>query len=198
VASDAKTQVTAIVADLSEQDAEAAPAADQLLPLIYDELHRLAVDYMRRERPGHTLQPTALVNEAYLKLVDQTRVNWRGRTHFLAVGAQAMKRLLVDHARARSRDKRGGSWKRVTLGAAVTPQGSPDLEPEQLLSLHLAIEELARLDERQARIVELRYFGGLTVAEVAEVLGVSRRTVEEHWVHARVWLKRRLIVGDSN
>ena len=198
MASDAKTQVTAIVAELSEEEAMASTSAEQLLPLIYDELHRLAVHYMRRERPGHTLQPTALVNEAYLRLVDQTRVHWRGRNHFLAVGAQAMKRLLIDHARARASHKRGGHWQRVTLVEAVLPGGSCDLDPDQLLNLHSALQKLAQLDDRQARIVELRFFGGLTVPEVADVLGISRRTVEDHWAHARAWLRREMSSGEAS
>ena len=198
MASDIKSQVTALLADLSEQDPEARSSAEELMPLIYDELHRLAVNYMHRERPGHTLQPTALVNEAYLKLVDQTRVDWHGRTHFLAVGAQAMRRLLIDHARARASDKRGGRWRRVTLGDAVWAQSSRVLDLDQLLSLHTAIDKLAQLDERQAFIVELRFFGGLTVAEVAGVLEVSHRTIEEHWVHARAWLRRELSSGESS
>lgn len=193
---DAKTQATAIVAELVSGRVPEEASAERLLPLVYDELHGLAAAYMSRERPGHTLQPTALIHEAYLKLVDQTRVDWRGRTHFLAVGAQAMKRLLVDHARARSSNKRGGDRWRVTLGEGVESGDSPKLDPEQVLSVHLAIEELAGLDPRQARIVDLRFFGGLTVPEVAEVLGVSRRTVEAQWVHARAWLRRRLSSGE--
>ena len=193
---DEKARATAIVAQLGAEQERQGASAEQLLPLVYDELHQLAAAYMRRERPGHTLQPTALIHEAYLKLVDQTRVDWRGQTHFLAVGAQAMKRLLIDHARARSSDKRGGKWWRVTLDAGIAPGKSQELDTEQILSLHLAIEQLAKLDPRQARIVDLRFFGGLTVAEVAEVLGVSRRTVEEHWVHARAWLRRSLSSGE--
>jgi RNA polymerase sigma factor (TIGR02999 family) len=198
VATDLRTRVTAMVAGLSDEREEGTAAVpEELLPLIYDELHRLAAFYMSRERPGHTLQPTALVHEAYLKLVDQSRVNWRGRTHFLAVGAQAMRRLLIDHARARGSEKRGGSWRRVTLAQAITPHAGSDLDPEQLLTLHTAIDKLAELDTRQARIVELRYFGGMTVPEVATVLGVSRRTVEDHWVHARAWLRRELKGGEA-
>jgi RNA polymerase sigma factor (TIGR02999 family) len=193
---DVRTQVTATLANL-EEGAGAAASAEELLPQVYDELRRLAAAYMRQERPAHTLQPTALVHEAYLKLVDQRRVSWRGRTHFLAVGAKAMRRLLIDHARGRARSKRGGGLQRVTLNEAVSPDASRDLEPEQLLSLHRAIEKLAELDPRQARIVELRSFGGMTMAEVAVVLGVSKRTVEEHWKHARAWLRSELATGGT-
>ncbi len=164
-------------------------AAEQLMPLVYDEFRRLADDYLRQETRAITLQPTALVHEAYLKLIDQTRVNWQGRTHFFAVGAQAMRRILVDHARARHRAKRGGGWQRVTLDEhlLLSPQRDADL-----LAVDEAIEKLAKLDPRQARIVELRFFGGLSVEEVAEVLGVSKRTVENEWKIIRAWLRREL------
>jgi RNA polymerase sigma factor (TIGR02999 family) len=127
-----------------------------------------------------------------LKLVDQSRVNWQGRTHFFAVGANIMRRLLIDHARGRGREKRGGGWQRVTLAESLPPSNDPNLDVEQLLSLNSALEKLARLDERQAKMVELRFFAGLTVDEVAHLLGVSKRTVEDDWMHARAWLKREL------
>ncbi len=165
------------------------PSADDLLPLVYDELRRLAEGYLRRERPGHTLQPTALVHEAYLRLVDQDRVDWQGRTHFLAVGAHMMRRLLIDHARGRGRVRRGGDRQRLTLDDEMAAVAGQDVD---LLALHEALETLAELDERQARIVELRFFAGLRVDEVAQVLGVSRRTVEGDWTHARAWLRREL------
>ncbi|HVU89184.1 MAG TPA: sigma-70 family RNA polymerase sigma factor [Pirellulales bacterium] len=163
--------------------------AEQLMPLVYDEFRRLADDYLRQETRAITLQPTALVHEAYLKLIDQTRVNWQGRTHFFAVGAQAMRRILVDHARARHRTKRGGGWQRVTLDEQLllSPQRDADL-----LAVDEAIDKLAKQDPRQARIVELRFFGGLSVEEVAEVLGVSKRTVENEWKIIRAWLRREL------
>jgi RNA polymerase sigma factor (TIGR02999 family) len=189
---DAKARVTAIVAGLSEGKVDPPASAEELLPLVYDELRQRAELYMRRERLGHTLQPTALVHEAYLKLVDQSRVNWRGRTHFFAVGANIMRRLLIDHARGRGREKRGGGWQRVTLAESLPPSNDPNLDVEQLLSLNSALEKLARLDERQAKMVELRFFAGLTVDEVAHLLGVSKRTVEDDWMHARAWLKREL------
>jgi RNA polymerase sigma factor (TIGR02999 family) len=191
-------QVTEIVAGLSGAGNAGAATPDELLPLVYDELRLLARRYLSRERPGHTLQPTALVHEAYLRLVDQTRVNWQGRTHFFAVGARVMRNLLIDHARARGRAKRGGEWHRVTLADGVAPFEDGDLDHEQLLALNGALDRLAALDERQARVVELRFFGGLTVAEVAHLLGVSRRTVEGDWTHARAWLKRELTRGVSS
>jgi RNA polymerase sigma factor (TIGR02999 family) len=164
-------------------------AVQKLLPLVYDDLRDIAANYLRGERKNHTLQPTALVHEAFLKLVDQSRVDWKGRTHFLAVGAAAMRRILIDHARAHNRDKRGGGRHRVAMTDefAVTDTGDVDSE-----ALHDALELLATLDPVQARVVELRFFGGLTVDEVAHVLDVSKRTVEGHWTHAKAWLKTRL------
>jgi RNA polymerase sigma factor (TIGR02999 family) len=164
---------------------------------VYDELRRLASAYMSREIPGHTLQPTALVHEAYLKLVDQTRASWKGRTHFFAVGARVMRRLLVDHARERGAVKRGAGWQRVSLCHVPGPSAPLQLDAEQLLTLNAALDRLADVDEREARIVILRFFGGLTVEEVAEVLGVSKRTVEADWRHARAWLQRALSGGDA-
>jgi RNA polymerase sigma factor (TIGR02999 family) len=152
---------------------------------------------MSRERPGHTLQPTALVHEAYMKLVDQSRVNWRGRTHFFAIGAQAMRRILIDHARGVGREKRGGEYQRVTLSAFPKSSDS-GLDLDELLNMDRALEKLASLDERQAKIVELRFFAGLKMSEVAEVLGVSKRTVEDDWVHARAWLKHELSQGATS
>ena len=163
--------------------------AEELMPLVYDEFRQLADNYLRQETRAHTLQPTALVHEAYLKLIDQTRVNWQGRTHFFAVGGQAMRRVLVDHARARNRAKRGGGWQRITLDERL--QLSPDRDAD-LLAVDEAIEKLAQLDPRQARIVELRFFAGLTVEEVAEALGLSKRTVENEWTIIRAWLRREL------
>ena len=155
---------------------------------LYGEFRTLARRYLDRESPGHTLQPTALVNEVYLKLVDQTQVDWKGRTHFFAIGAQVMRRVLVDHARCRGRVKRGGGLQRAALDVSLISARSA----ADVLAVHEAIEDLAQLDPRQARIVELRFFGGLSVAEVAEVLGLSRRTVEAEWTMIRAWLRRRL------
>ena len=166
--------------------------AEELFPVVYEELRGLARGFMSRETPGHPLQPTALVHEAYLKLVDQTRADWKGKTHFYAVGAKIMRRLLVDHARERGALKRGAGWQSVTLTGALDPLGREVLDPEQLLDLNVALEELAEIDEREARVVTLRFFGGLTVEQVAEVLGVSKRTVENDWRHAQAWLRLRL------
>ena len=195
MSTDPRTHVTEI---LTELEGGAAPErAEELMDAVYDELRGLARGYLRRERSGHTLQPTALVHEAYLRLADQDRLSWRGRTHFFAVGARMMRRLLVDHARRRGRVKRGGQWRRVTLDHAVTPLLGRALDRDELLALDQALEKLAGLDARQARIVELRFFAGLEVAEVAEILKVSKRTVEGHWTHARAWLRRELASGAS-
>jgi RNA polymerase sigma-70 factor (ECF subfamily) len=169
-------------------------AADQLMAQLYGEFRTLARRYLGHESPGHTLQPTALVNEVYLKLVDQTQVDWKGRTHFFAIGAQVMRRVLVDHARGKGRVKRGGGLQRAALDVSLISARSA----ADVLAVHEAIEDLAQLDPRQARIVELRFFGGLTVAEVAEVLGVSRRTVEAEWTMIRAWLRRRLSDEDAS
>jgi RNA polymerase sigma factor (TIGR02999 family) len=168
------------------------PSTEELLDLVYQELRRMARGFLSRERPGHTLQPTALVHEAYLRMADQSRVVWRGRTHFLAIGARAMRRILIDHARARGRQKRGGGEPQLTLNEAVTPFPGRDLDLEDLLTLDAAMERLRAISDRQATIVELRFFGGLTVEEVAEHLGVSIRTVESDWARARGWLKKEL------
>lgn len=159
------------------------------MPLVYDEFRALAARHLRRERANHTLQPTALVHEAYLRLIDQTRVDWQGRTHFFAVGAQAIRRILVDHARNRKRQKRGGGAGRVTLdeSVALAPQRA-----EEILALDEALETLGKLDARQAQVVEMRFFAGMSVEEVAEVLGVSKRTIEGDWTMARAWLMREL------
>lgn len=156
---------------------------------VYDQLRGLAGSMLRQEVPGHTLQPTALVNEAYMKLVDQTRVDWQGRTHFFAVGAKMMRRILVDHARTKKRVKRGGGIHRVCLSDDVQVSKNND---EDVLAIEEALEKLAEQDSRQAQIVELRFFGGLTVAEVAQVLNVSKRTIESEWTILRAWLRREL------
>lgn len=164
-------------------------ALDELIPLVYGELHRLAEKHLARERAGHTLQPTAVVHEAYLKLVDQKRVTWKNRGHFFAVAAQAMRRLLVDHARARGRDKRGGEATRVSLEEA-----DPEIAPmdTDILALDLALEKLSALDPTQAKVVELRYFGGLTADETADVLDTSVASVGRAFFLAKVWLHREL------
>jgi len=163
-------------------------SSDALVTMLYDELHRLAHHYMRGERTGHTLQTTAVVNEAYLRLADINRMAWRDRTHFVAMAATAMRRVLVDHARAHARDKRGGGVTITSLDADVAAP-EPDVD---VLALNEALERLEAVDARQARIVELRYFGGLTVDETAELLDVAPVTVKRHWAFARAWLHRAL------
>ena len=166
----------------------------RLLTLVYDDLRRLARWYLQREPAGHTLQPTALVNEAFLKLIDQTKVDWRGRSHFFAVGAQAMRRILVNHAKSKKRIKRGGGAKRVPLDEPLAVSVDSD---DDVLALDEALKRLAELDARQAKLVELRFFGGLSVEETAEVLGVSKRTVEREWTACRAWLRRELSDQDE-
>jgi RNA polymerase sigma factor (TIGR02999 family) len=166
------------------------PAAfDRLVPLVYAELHRLARRALRHERPGHSLQTTALVNEAYIRLIDSSRVVWQDRAHFFAMSAEIMRRILVDIARARNRAKRGGGVRRITLveGHAVGRERDVDL-----LALDEALTRLADDDERKARVVELRFFGGLSVEETAEVLAVSPETVKRDWKLAKVWLVREM------
>jgi len=163
-------------------------ARDELLPLIYGELRRRAAAHLRRERRGHSFQPTALVHEAYLRLVDQ-QVPWKNRAHFFGLASEMMRRILVDHARARKRGKRPGAWTRVELDEAVAIAEQRDVD---LVSLDRALQELSDLDPRHGRVVELRFFGGLTLEETAEVLGASAATVKRDWSLARAWLYRRL------
>jgi len=197
MAVEARVRATEIVASVSSGEALAEATSEELFALLYAELRRLAEHYMRKERRGHTLQATALVHEAYLRLVDQRRANWRGRTHFFAVAARVMRRVLIDYARGRGREKRGAEWQRVTLADSVGPAAGAELSLEEIFSLSAALDKLARLDQRQARIVEFRFFGGLTVPEVADFLGVSTRTVEGDWTHARAWLRRELWSGGA-
>ncbi len=170
-------------------------ALEKLMPLVYAELHRLAKRYMGREHAGHTLQTSALVNEAYLRLIDAHGVRWQNRAHFFAVSAQIMRRILVDFARAKQNLKRGGGAQQITLdeGSVVSPERSADL-----LALDQALERLAKLNARQSHVVELRYFGGLNEAEVAEVLKVSPRTVRNYWSLAKAWLYRELSRGGND
>ena len=163
--------------------------AQALLALAYDELRELAAAYLSRERADHTLQPTALVHEAWMRLIDQSRVDWQGRAHFVGIAAQAMRRILVDHARGRAREKRGGDRRRVELETGL--DGGDDA-PLDVIDLDRALGDLARLSERQARIVELRFFGGLDTGAIAESLGVSGRTVEREWRFAQAWLAEAL------
>ena len=170
-------------------DTDANPSsADALLSALYDELHRLAHHYMRGERAGHMLQTTALVNEAYLRLVELDRMQWRDRTHFVAMAATVMRRVLVDSARAQAREKRGGGVSITSLDVDVA---SPET-PVDVLALHEALDRLTILDPEQGRIVELRYFAGLTIDEVASALGVSAGTVKRDWGIAKAWLYREL------
>lgn len=168
---------------------KAGAKAQELMPMVYDELRVVARKFLRGERAGHTLQPTALVHEAYLKLIDQSRVDWRGRTHFFAVSASVMRRILIDHHRTRRRIKRGGELRRVALEDTVLGSGAGEID---FLELNDALDSLAQLDPNQACVVELRFFGGLAVEEVAELLGVSKRKIEAEWTHAKAWLKSRL------
>lgn len=158
---------------------------DTLLPLIYNELRSLASNYLRRERVEHTLQPTALVHEAYMRLVDQTQVNWQNRAHFFGVAAQMMRRILVDHARAHQAEKRGGEFRKVSLDESIDDVAE---RSDELIALDDALVELATFDEMKSRIIELRYFGGLTVDETAEALGVTPVTIKRHWRMAKAWL----------
>jgi RNA polymerase sigma-70 factor, ECF subfamily len=179
-------QITQLLEDWSNGDNS---AYDRLIPLVYDELHRLAHHYMSGERRGHTLQTTALVGEAYLRLVGQGGVRWQNRTHFLAIAARLMRRILVDHARTNARQKRGGGAQVFELdeAAIISPARSSDL-----VALDEALTTLAEIDPRKARVVELRFFGGLNVEETADTLGVSPNTVIRDWGMARAWLHREV------
>lgn len=166
-------------------------ALDEVLSLVYGELRRIAVAYLRSERTGHTLQPTALVHEAYIRLLDQRETDWQNRAHFYGVAAQMMRRILVDHARARGRQKRDFGM-RVDLEDAADSVADRDVD---LVRLDDALNRLAELDPDQARVIELRYFGGLNIPETAEVMGVSESTVKRDWAMARAWLRRELGAG---
>jgi RNA polymerase sigma factor (TIGR02999 family) len=189
--------VTRILAALKAGDPQ---AAERLLPLVYDELRRLAARRLAGEGPGHTLQPTALVHEAYLKLVGaDPQQPWNGRVHFFAAAAEAMRRILIDHARRKHRARRGGGKKRVELGdmddiAMVTERGQAD----ELLALDEALTQLAVADPRRAELVRLRYFAGLTLEQAAELLGISRATADRHWAFARAWLYDAMTRGQEN
>lgn len=164
-------------------------ALDELTPLVYAELRQLAAAYLRRERAGHTLQATALVNEAYLRLVGQRPQRWQGRTHFYGIAARLMRQVLIEYARRQKAEKRGGGIASVTLEHAADITGAADVD---VLAVHEALERLAAFDPQQARIVELRFFGGLSIAEAAEVIGVGHATVEREWSLARAWLRKEL------
>jgi RNA polymerase sigma factor (TIGR02999 family) len=183
---DRQTAVTHLLSELSSGD---SAVADRLMPLVYDELRELAAGYLRHERAGHTLQPTALAHEAYLKLVGQREVDWKSRAHFLAVAATAMRRILGDHARRRLAAKRGGGLRQVTLSGIDDPAVQPPLDA---IALDDVLSRLHRTDGDLYRLVERRFFGGMTVEEVALVMDVSRPTVERHWRLARAWLSTAL------
>ena len=185
----ADRDLTQILLDIEEGKGDPGRAADELYQAAYDELRRIAHGAMRRERRNHTLQPTALVHEAYLKLVDQTRSNWQSRAHFFGVAGNAMRQVLVDHARRHRAAKRGGGWARVSLDDNLA---DPDGLSGEILDLHEALEKLVAQDERAARVVELRVFAGLAAREAAHVLGVSKRTVDDDWRVARMWLSHEL------
>ncbi len=165
-------------------------ALDKLMPLVYTELHRQAARYLRRESQGHTLQTTALIHETYLKLIDQRDVEWQNRAHFFAIAAQAMRRIMVDYARTKRREKRGGGDEKLSLEAAMSV--AVDESSVDLIALDEALTRLAEIDLQQARVVELRYFSGLSLEETAEALHISRATAAREWNVARAWLRREL------
>jgi RNA polymerase sigma-70 factor, ECF subfamily len=173
---------------LNWEDGDQA-ALDKLMPLVYAELHRLAHHYMSRERLGHTIQTTALVNEVYLKLVDQRRVHWQNRAHFFAISAQLMRRILVDHARSHAYAKRGGGARKVSLEDVADLSR---IRAAEIVALDEVLAVLADIDPRQSRVVELRFFGGLTIKETAEVLGLSSATIKSEWRIAKAWLYHQL------
>lgn len=179
-------EVTQLLSDWSHGNQE---ALDKLMPLVYDELRRLAHHYMSRERAGHTLQTTALVNEAYLRLIGRQKMHWQNRAHFFAISAQLMRRILVDHARAHTRVKRGGGAHMITLDEAAVVSRERAAE---VIALDDELNRLAALDLQQSRIVELRFFGGLTIEETAEVLGLSPATIKREWRTAKAWLYHEL------
>jgi RNA polymerase sigma factor (TIGR02999 family) len=178
--------VTELLAQWGGGDRE---ALDRLMPLVYDELRRIADSHFRRERADHTLQPTALINEVYLRLIGENSITWQSRAHFLGVAAHLMRFILIDHARARKASKRGGEAERVMLDEAIGFFKQKDLD---LIALDAALGKLAGMDERQAQIVELKFFGGLSIEEIAEVTGVSPATVKREWSMAKAWLHKEL------
>jgi RNA polymerase sigma factor (TIGR02999 family) len=183
---ESNTQVTQLLIAWGNGDQS---ALDQLMPLVYNELHRLARRYMRRERAGNTLQTSALVNEAYVRLVDQKNVHWQNRAHFFAIAAQLMRRILVDHARQRQYQKRGGNAQRVTLDDTLIIS---DERAADVMALDDALNDLAAVDPRKSQMVELRFFAGLSIEETAEVLAVSPGTVMRDWTLTKAWLQRAI------
>lgn len=178
--------ITELLASYGRGDKE---SLDQLMPIVYEELRRQAARYLRREQAGHTLQTTALIHEAYVRLVDQRNMQWQNRAHFFGIAAQMMRRILVDHARSKKRAKRGGSEVRVSLDEATVAVKGQDLD---VVALDEALQRLAEIDEQQSKVVELRFFSGLSVEETAEVMGISKSTVKRDWSMAKAWLHREL------
>jgi RNA polymerase sigma factor (TIGR02999 family) len=183
----AQPETTQVLLQLSRGEVDKVEATNRLFELVFDELRRLASGLMRHERPDHTLQPTALVNEAYLRMVDGSCVEWKDRAHFFGVATRAMRQVLVDHARRRATEKRGGGWKRITLDDRL---GLKWPSAVQILDLDKLLTKLSGLDERTGRVVEMRVFGGMTVAEVAHALGVTERTIYKEWRFAKMWLAK--------
>ncbi len=183
------SNVTQLLHDWSDGDRE---ALDKLIPVVYEELRRQAARYLQRERPGHTLQTTALIHEAYLRLIDQKNVQWQNRAHFFGIAAQMMRRILVDHARGRQAAKRGGSDIKLPLEEGMIVSEGKEVD---LVALDEALDRLTVIDPQQSRVVELRFFSGLSVEETAEVLGVSPRTVKRDWNVAKAWMRREISEG---
>ena len=186
MATSSPQEITQLLVNWADGD---QAALDKLMPLVYAELHRLAHHYMSRERPGHTIQTTALVNEAYLKLIDQRNMHWQNRAHFFAIAAQLMRRILVDHARSHAYAKRGGGARNVSLDEVADRL---PMRASEIVALDEALAGLEQIDLRQSRIVELRFFGGLTIKETAEVMGLSPATIKSEWRTARAWLYHQL------
>jgi RNA polymerase sigma-70 factor (ECF subfamily) len=186
------SDVTTLLSELAQGN---EAAGEKVVPLVYDELKRLARGYMRRERPDHTLQTTALVHEAYLKLVRQRKINWQCRSHFFGIAAQMMRRILLDHARGHLRHKRGSARQVLQLDQALTFSAERSAE---LVQLDEALERLSAIDPRQSKIVELRFFGGLTVEETARIVGISPKTVKRDWAVAKAWLHGELRCKDAH
>ena len=186
---DPRIDLTQLLLAVQANEGHEPGAARQIFAHVYDELRRMAAGMMRRERVDHTLQSTALVHEAYLRLVNDSVVPWENRAHFFGIAARAMRQILVDHARQKAAAKRGGGWDRITLDERLGIQAAPEVE---VLHLEAALNRLGEMDSRMARIVELRVYGGLTAEEVALVLGVSRRTIQDDWRVAKMWLAREL------
>jgi len=192
MSSSSQSAITRILVQLQEGNIDRRAATDRIFEVAYAELRRVAAQLMRGERRNHSLQPNALVHEAYLRLADDSKIDWKNRAHFYAVAARAMRRILVDHARRRARAKREGGWERITLDPALALCAAPEVK---LLRLDQILTELTQMDGRMARVVELRVFGGMAIPEVAHVLGVSPRTVDSEWSMAKMWFSRALAEG---